>query len=345
MLLTYRQKKLSSLTPENKGLAFEKINFTTFDKLILKGWLVKPLAKISFNDSFDDSFDDSFEKPLIVICHGNGREKSEYLDKARFLAENGYYTFLYDMRGHGKSQGTVLTLGALETLDAGALIDTMKKRGFKSFVFWGWSMGGAVSLLSLEKYNEICAAISDCPFDTYYNVVYHTSKLWLGRLPRFMLDFTIATASWAGKFNPKSVNCIRALKKTPFKPVLLVLGNQDKRVPYGMAQNLASAALDTLSVNTSGMNTSGVNTSGVNTSGVNISGINTAFDIKGLNPDNPFISIKNRTVWYAPGCGHLQVWNKFKPEYKKLVLDFIKKQTLRQNPAQNKKVGKKEHDK
>lgn len=298
MLLTIRPKKSTAASPEKFKLKYENLDFTTHDGLVLKAWLIHPVKKTSdsiTNKSKKGSTSEN-QKKIVLICHGNGREKSEYLDKALFLSKNGYYSLLFDMRGHGLSQGTIITLGAQETMDLKTIVETLnKKKGFTNFIPWGWSLGGTVSILGLEKTPLIKGAISDCPFDTYYNVVYHTSNLWIGNVPKFITNFTVKAAALIGKFDPADVNCLKVLNTNKSKPVMLVFGTKDRRVPDKMVARLGSALLKKEY---------------------------TPYQDQKIIMDIDTLMISS--IFCGDGCGHLKVWTNFNKEYKKRVLKFLK---------------------
>ena len=70
------------------------------------------------------------------------------LDRARFLHGAGYTVLLYDSRAHGESDGSRITFGHLESLDARAMLGFLRRAapGERLGVI-GISRGGAAVLL------------------------------------------------------------------------------------------------------------------------------------------------------------------------------------------------------
>src|SRR5688572_22473437 len=47
------------------------------------------------------------DRPVVVIAHGLGANKQQFLYAARIVHELGYHAFLFDFRAHGNSEGRV----------------------------------------------------------------------------------------------------------------------------------------------------------------------------------------------------------------------------------------------
>ena len=67
----------------------ERINIPSeYDGLKLDGILISPESEI---------------KAVVQLVHGMNEHKERYIDFMKYLAENGYASFINDHRGHGKS--------------------------------------------------------------------------------------------------------------------------------------------------------------------------------------------------------------------------------------------------
>ncbi|HEY7184876.1 MAG TPA: alpha/beta fold hydrolase [Blastocatellia bacterium] len=88
-------------------------------------------------------------KGAVVLMHGFRGDRREMLGRASFLSQAGYSVLLFDFQAHGESPGKRITIGYLESRDAQAAVDFMKKScpGEKLGVI-GLSMGGAAAVLA-----------------------------------------------------------------------------------------------------------------------------------------------------------------------------------------------------
>ena len=80
-----------------------RIEFTVGD-LKLKGSLILPQKLLDKN-------------PAILFVHGWTSHKERSYQYANGLAKLGYISFLFDMRGHGESDGNINTTTTKEFLD------------------------------------------------------------------------------------------------------------------------------------------------------------------------------------------------------------------------------------
>jgi fermentation-respiration switch protein FrsA (DUF1100 family) len=85
----------------------------------------------------------------VVLAHGFRCDRRQMLGRASFLSEAGYGALLFDFQAHGESPGKQITIGHLESRDAQAAVEFMKKNcpGEKLGVI-GISMGGAAAVLA-----------------------------------------------------------------------------------------------------------------------------------------------------------------------------------------------------
>ena len=71
---------------------------------------------------------------------------------------------LFDFRYLGESEGSYSTAGAKEVEDLLAAIRFLKRRGIKEVGVCGFSMGGAVGLMAIDKAPEIKAVVSESSY-------------------------------------------------------------------------------------------------------------------------------------------------------------------------------------
>jgi alpha-beta hydrolase superfamily lysophospholipase len=93
---------------------------------------------------------------MPILVHGLEGNKSgeQVLRTASVYSGAGYSVLMFDLRGHGESEGKRTTIGYHEVRDVrGALSWLKEDQGFEpnEVVLHGWSMGGATVLRSAPK--------------------------------------------------------------------------------------------------------------------------------------------------------------------------------------------------
>ena len=137
-------------SPANKGLTFEDVSFLSkSDGLTLRGWYLPS----------QDS------EQIIIMLHGGEMHRADpsidMLGIAAELIDNGYNVLMFDMRGHGESEGERLSAGYHERKDLLGAIDFVKGRGFERIGVLGFSMGGATALMTAAESTDIDCVVAD----------------------------------------------------------------------------------------------------------------------------------------------------------------------------------------
>lgn len=174
-------KDNSELSAKIKEAGFsekEFFNFKTSDGIELNGWMIKPAG-----------FDPTKKYPVLMSVYG-GPGSQEVMNRwdyyqmwHQLLASKGYIVVSVDNRGTGARGAefrkcTYNNLGHLETIDQ---IEAAKYLGQQPYIdasrigIWGWSYGGYLSLLCLEKGATVFrAAVAVAPVTNwrYYDTIY-----------------------------------------------------------------------------------------------------------------------------------------------------------------------------
>lgn len=170
----------SELVDALKGYQYNNKEFTMFPAAdgmtMLNAWMIKP-----FN------FDSSKKYPVIVTQYSGPNSQSVKnswsFDWYQYLAQEGYVVVCVDPRGTGaRGQNfrkcTYMQLGRLESDDQISAARSLAKESFideNRIAIWGWSYGGFMSSLCLEKGADVfAAAIAVAPVTNwrYYDSVY-----------------------------------------------------------------------------------------------------------------------------------------------------------------------------
>lgn len=215
-------KIISDITPKNLGLEYEEVSFTTSDGIKLIGWWLPNK--------------NSAAKTLILL-HGYPADKGDILPALSFLAEK-YNLLLFDFRYLGQSGGSYSTAGAKETADLAAAIQYLKTRGINEVGVWGFSMGGAVALMTAPRTPEIKAIVSESSYvrlDSMANELY--------RIPLLKYPLAKLTLFWTKLFlgiNVYEASPIESVKNFNI-PILLIHSINDEVIPFRHAELLTEA--------------------------------------------------------------------------------------------------------
>jgi dipeptidyl aminopeptidase/acylaminoacyl peptidase len=154
-----------------------------------------------------------------------------------FLHED-FNLLLFDFRYLGESEGSYSSAGAKEVEDLLAAIRFLKTRGIKEVGVWGFSMGGAVALMALEKAPEIRAVISESSYASLAQMA-----LQLFRIPLLNYPTAYLVGLWAKLFlgiDLRDVSPAERVRHTTV-PILLIHSSDDAVIPFSHAQSLREA--------------------------------------------------------------------------------------------------------
>ena len=150
---------------------YEDVSFKSTDGLLLKGWWF-PVPSAD---------------RAVVIVHGRGanRIKSSFDPQkiAQFLLASLYSVLLFDLRGHGESEGLRYSLGEYEPRDVVAAIDfAQRKAGLdrKRVAIIGESMGGGSAIMTVKADPTIGPVITDSAFADGITVVSEVGPNYTG---------------------------------------------------------------------------------------------------------------------------------------------------------------------
>ena len=89
------------------------------------------------------------DKGVVILMHGIRANRLQLVGHADFLFHAGYSVLLFDFQAHGESVGKNITAGYLESRDAAAAVEFIRKKyPDKRACADGFSMGGAAAVLA-----------------------------------------------------------------------------------------------------------------------------------------------------------------------------------------------------
>jgi uncharacterized protein len=201
----------------------EDVSFETADGLRLGGWFL-PGAVDSPGRSSSRGEGSSRPGPAVLVCNGNGGDRSMRAALAVALSRLGLAVLLFDYRGYGGNPGSPSEDGL--TADARAALDYLAGRPEvdpRRVVYLGESLGAAVALrLAVER--PPAALVLRSPFASLAEVGRrHYPVLPVSLLLRDRYD----SAALAGRLSA---------------PLLVVAGGRDRIVPASHSRRLFAAA-------------------------------------------------------------------------------------------------------
>ncbi|MFA6098576.1 MAG: alpha/beta fold hydrolase [Patescibacteria group bacterium] len=185
-------------------------------------------------------------KAIIILLHGYGRSMEQLLPQASFLNKAGYNIFMFDFRASGGSEGKFITFGQREQADLVGAIDYLKKRrdvDLGRTGLLGFSMGGAVAMMKSGDIPEVKAIVINSTYAHFKSVIWMNFQRYLKGLPFFPIGYLILgiIKFRTGIYYPR-INPIKYLSRLKARPLMIIHGAHDKRVPIENALEFAKAA-------------------------------------------------------------------------------------------------------
>lgn len=225
-------------TPAYVQAAYEDVTFKSRDGLTLKGWWFPASgaarkAAVLVHGKDQNRIDSSFDPGRI----------------ARALLADGWSVLLFEMRGHGQSEGLRWGLGQYEPDDILGAIDlvaqkTGQPRGRIATI--GESMGGGSVLMTVGRDPSIGPVVTDSAYASAQAVVDEVGPDYSG-LPDFFTPGLIVAARLLYGLDIGSVVPADVVRAHPERAFLFIQCTEDHTVAlhHGLDLKAASANPDT----------------------------------------------------------------------------------------------------
>ncbi|WP_353661897.1 alpha/beta hydrolase [Hydrogenimonas sp. SS33] len=205
-------------SPAEWGVPYQKIDFTTDDGILLKGWWI-PAESLR----------------AVLLLHGKaGSRNGEYsgiFELARRYRDAGFSVMMADMRGHGESGGDRVYFGVRESRDLSAWVASLDPRRRYRWGIHGFSMGAVTAMMMQEREpGRFAFVVADAPWTDFEVLV--KQELWKrALLPPFAYPYVrwIAETFFGQDFS-EADNRTR-VKKLCGKPVLYIREKEDDLLP------------------------------------------------------------------------------------------------------------------
>jgi pimeloyl-ACP methyl ester carboxylesterase len=182
-------------------------------------------------------------RPAVVMTHGVGDSLESQVGPGSLFHRRGHSVLLVDLRGHGRSEGRLTTLGGREREDVRAGMRALRQRGLggDGLILAGASMGAVAAIRAAAEEQDVRAVIAEAPYDCYRSTVAHHARLLYG-VPEWLplMQAAIVVAEWRAGFDADDVNAVAAARR--FRaPLLLVVDGDDPRMPEAVVRRVYDA--------------------------------------------------------------------------------------------------------
>jgi fermentation-respiration switch protein FrsA (DUF1100 family) len=216
-------------TPALCGLDYEEISFPSrVDELTLYGWYLPAEGD-----------------EVIIMVHGAEQHRADpnvkMLDIACGLVEHGYSVVMFDMRGHGESEGERMSAGYYEPRDLGGAVDYVVGLGFEDIGVLGFSMGGATTIMTTADCEDIDVIVCDSAFADL-NDMLEPQFAERTFFPTFFLKPLLFMVKMMYGIDFTAVKPVEVVANIAPCPILFIQGELDDVVPPAHAQILLEAS-------------------------------------------------------------------------------------------------------
>jgi uncharacterized protein len=175
--------------------------------------------------------------------HGFRCDRRQMLGRASFLSKAGYGVLLFDFQAHGESPGKQITIGYLESRDAQAAAEFMKKNcpGEKLGVI-GLSMGGAAAVLASPAL-EVDAMVLEAVYPDIERATANRTERYFGAWARGsgrLLIMQLPLRAGIEKEALRPIDRVGAIKA----PKLFIAGAEDRHTKLDESRELFAAAAE-----------------------------------------------------------------------------------------------------
>ena len=221
-------------TPAYVQDRYEDVSFKSRDGLLLKGWWF-PAAGTATK--------------AAVLVHGKDQNRIDSSfdpgRMARFLIADGWSVLLFEMRGHGQSEGVRWGLGEYEPDDILAAIDQVQQKtgiARNRVATIGESMGGGSVLMTVGRDPSIGPVVVDSAYASAPVVVSEIGPQY-SHLPTFFTPGLVLMSRVLYGIDIGQVVPVDVVKAHPERPFLFIQCENDGTVAkhHGVDLKAASA--------------------------------------------------------------------------------------------------------
>jgi hypothetical protein len=211
-------------TPEDIGLAYEDVRFTTDDGFTLAGWLIP-----AGHDT----------RAAVVLLHGFSWHRLPWLTGFVPWLQPRYHVLQFDFRGHGDSDDAPITLGTTEQRDVAAAVRFLLDRGYGPIALMGVSMGGAVAIMAAPDL-PVAAVVADAAYGRVENPIGNSMRERRYPLAGLGARLIVAAASLRARVRLRQP--IERVAEIAPRGLLLIAPREDRLVSWTESRDLYERA-------------------------------------------------------------------------------------------------------
>jgi len=203
----------------------ESFDFQSIDNIKLKGKIFRKTENASC---------------VMILSHGWTSNWAGMLKYFPALENCNCDLVLYDMRGHGESEGEYATGGIWEAKDIIALTDWLvKEKGFqKNQIGWFGASWGAAATLKAAEDEEVAFVIVDSPFQDWYSAIFERAIEEYGSKVNWVSSSVMNLVGFRAGVNYKEASPLKATQKTEM-PILLIHSKTDSETSSTQSVNIS----------------------------------------------------------------------------------------------------------
>lgn len=232
--LVHPPRRDLTTTPAAYGMElWEEVRFEATDGLELEGWFVPPAPQT--------------DGATIIFVHGFTANRENWIEQASLLHQHGYGALLFDLRGHGASEGDHTTFGFEEVADVQGAVDFLESRpdvNRDKIGMVGGSLGGSVAIRSMARTPEIQAVVIQSTFTSMEDNLAQGVEQLTG-LPAFPFANMVAFFGERAVGNGMDISRVRPIDDIDDiapRPLLIIHGTDDGLIDFRNGEALYAAA-------------------------------------------------------------------------------------------------------
>ena len=214
----------------------EDVRFTTADGLTLRGWwFAAPRPR----------------DRAVVIVHGKDQDRIDSSFPAGRIAgallERGYSALLFDLRGHGESEGVRWGLGKHEALDVAAAVDLAARTAAvprSRVAIVAESMGAGSAVMALPLVPDVGPMVLDSVYTSATTVVDEVGPSYSG-LPSWFTPGMVLMARLFFGLDLDAVVPIEQVRAHPERAFLFIHCDNDQTVAPHHGREMKAASRNT----------------------------------------------------------------------------------------------------
>lgn len=206
--------------------SYEDVTIKTSDGLNISGWYIA-----------------GTRPDAIVLVHGIHANRAYLLPQANILSKAGYHLMLIDLRGHGNSEGEIMTYGYNEALDVQAAVDyLLELPEVEQVAVLGHSLGAAAVARAAANDERVKAIVIQSSYSSLGQAVEDSFENF-SIFPRWpFAPLIITLAEFRTGLQIGQINSSRDLSAMQSRPVFIIHSADDNLFPLHHAQQMYEAA-------------------------------------------------------------------------------------------------------